>query len=733
MHLRFVTAQSGTNRRRYAQLVQSYRRPDGMPAQKVVANLGQLSDQEAANMRTALEASRQGKILVLPTATSWQPRILANLAYLDVAVALELWRHWKLSELFHGLIPEHNVRVRAAELIAVLTIQRCVAPGSKLEAQRWFPCTALPELMDIEPAQFNNSRIHRVLEDLDRVDANLQNALPGRYTQRQGAFAALFVDVSDAYFEGRGCDLATRGRTKNGMRNRYKVGILLLCNKRGYPLRWKVLPGRTKDGKALRDVVAEVEALPWAQGVPMVFDRAMGTAGAVARLVQSNLCFVTAVRRSEVGSYTKELPTNELADLDGSDEERERKQVMEQAAQRMLDDGWQKVDECLYVRDLGEITRTMEISEHGLGDADYLDEIPLGGGAKQLREARQYRQALADKVYPTQAKIAAEIGVTSARMSQVMSLLRLDEELQREVLAGYYGHIPESKLRDIARLRGKAQQKRALKAHAEEAQSMGGVAPERLPRRKQMIEARLRLVAYFNPQMFVDERTRAKKHLREIADFVADLNRRLRCSTKKRTRESIIAEVTNKLATYALVSVFDVDIRQRKNKKRTLMEVQLPLNERAWAERRRYDGFVLLVADPALSHSGVEIVQLYRAKDAVEKDFQTIKSDIKIRPVFHYTDPKVRAHVTICMLALLLERTLEHRMRRAGTPMTAPACFEALATGHLNMLVTDPDVVPTYLITEATSTQRVLLERLCMGHIIDQEQVTERLHARPSA
>jgi hypothetical protein len=67
------------------------------------------------------------------------------------------------------------------------------------------------------------------------------------------------------------------------------------------------------------------------------------------------------------------------------------------------------------------------------------------------------------------------------------------------------------------------------------------------------------------------------------------------------------------------------------------------------------------------------------------------------------------------------ERTLEDRMRHAGKPMTAPACLEALATGHLNVLATDPDSTPAYVITEPTSAQRLLLERLRMDHLIDQE------------
>lgn len=113
-----------------------------------------------------------------------------------------------------------------------------------------------------------------------------------------------------------------------------------------------------------------------------------------------------------------------------------------------------------------------------------------------------------------------------------------------------------------------------------------------------------------------------------------------------------------------------------------------------------HDGFVLLVAHSDVPRSGPEFVQFYRDKDAVGKDFQTIKDVVKLRSVYHHTDPKVRAHVTLCMLALLLEHTLEQRLRRSSMPMSAPRCFEMLADSHLNLLPADPDLPPTYSLTE---------------------------------
>lgn len=731
MHLQLTKVRSGRSTKRYARLVQSYRRDDGMPAQKVVANLGELSDQEIQNFRLALEASRSAKSVVLPEAPKWRAKVLANLAYLDVAAALEMWRSWELSELLHRLIPERDVAVRAAEVICALTIQRCVAPGSKLYAQRWFPRTALPELLGVAPAHFHNTRIHRVLDKLDRIETELQDGLVRRYEQRDGTFATLFTDVTDAWFEGRGPDLAQRSRTKEGLHNRHKIGILLLCNEHGYPLRWSTLPGRTQDGRALHDLVETIEGKAWAQGVPIVFERAMGSAGAVARLCKSELRFLTAVRRSEIPGYTEELPSETLRELGGSEDEVERKRLITEAATRVSAAGMQKVDEQLYVLDLGITSRGLRL----VSDAPEpdLDAEKLEGGALWLYRARAYRAQLEDKTFKTQSEIAKHLGVTRARMTQVMTLLRLDETLQKEVLAGNYGYVADRTLRAIASLRSKAAQRRALTEHGASARPMD---PSQKPKRfqqKSTLDASLRLVLYFNPQMFVDMRAMGERHRAEIDAYVRDLNTRLRRKGNKATRESVHVDITGKLASRSMLSIYSVQIDETNDDGHKHFVVSLAFDEAAWNKRRSTDGFVLLVAHADLPQSAAEMVALYRAKDAVEKDFQTIKSDLELRPVFHHTDPKVRAHVSLCMLALLLERTMERRLRKAGKAMTAPAAFEELAGGHLNMVATGPDESVAYVATEPSTEQRELLARLRLEHLVDQDQMASRIDPRPAA
>ena len=84
------------------------------------------------------------------------------------------------------------------------------------------------------------------------------------------------------------------------------------------------------------------------------------------------------------------------------------------------------------------------------------------------------------------------------------------------------------------------------------------------------------------------------------------------------------------------------------------------------------------------------------------------------------------------MLALLLERSMERRLRNAGKAMTAPAALEELAGGHLNMVATGPDESVAYVATEPNVDQRELLACLRLEHLVDQDQMASRIEPRPA-
>lgn len=727
MHLRIVSARSGKEIRKYAQLMQSYRGKDGRPTHKVIASLGNLPEQAVENLRRALKATRKGEVVVVPSETEiedWQLKVAANLGYLDLAVAHSMWNYWKLTELFNRLLPRGLEKVPTSSILLPLVLQRCIAPGSKLYAQRWFPKTSLPEVLGLSIDHFNNTRIHRALTDLDRVDEKLQQELPKRYGHRDGSFSALFIDVTDAYFQGRGCEMAERDRTKEGLRNVHKIGIVLLCNERGYPVRWQMVPGKRRDPKCIKDMIEVVERLDWVRNVPFVGDRAMGHASSVARLVASGLHFLTATRVSEIATYTDDLPSEAFEDITPAGTELSHEIDIEAARRAAEAAGLEKVEDLLFIKDLGICTRSLHMESEPIEPTgDEHDPQDLEGGAAFLAMARIFRRRIETKEVPNQAALAREHELTRARITQLFNLLRLDFKLQEQIIRGDFGYVPERVLRQAVRRKQAQAQREIIERHAVKRMPGGRAFRRTGPR-----EVELRLVAYFNPQMFVDQRARALNRRARIDQYVSELNQRLR--SLDRSREEVYSEVMNKLKGNNFIGLYDLAIDEVALDGARRFQVRLVVDEQEWRRRRRFDGFVLLIAHPELALTGAEMVRLYRAKDAVEKDFKTIKSVTKLRPIFHQTNPKVRAHITLCMLALLLERTLEQRLRSTPVAMTAPMCFELLHDCRLNLMRAAPDAPAQYRLTEPTKEQEAILRSLRLGELIDLEVVQTRLTPR---
>lgn len=90
-------------------------------------------------------------------------------------------------------------------------------------------------------------------------------------------------------------------------------------------------------------------------------------------------------------------------------------------------------------------------------------------------------------------------------------------------------------------------------------------------------------------------------------------------------------------------------------------------NHAAIAAEAALDGiYVLRTSLPAEQSDAADTVQAYKSLAGVERAFRSMKTvDLQLRPVFHWTAPRVRAHVLLCMLAYYSE----WHMRRRLAPM----------------------------------------------------------------
>jgi transposase len=139
----------------------------------------------------------------------------------------------------------------------------------------------------------------------------------------------------------------------------------------------------------------------------------------------------------------------------------------------------------------------------------------------------------------------------------------------------------------------------------------------------------------------------------------------LEASRQKQHRERLILELEAELASLS-------DQREGYNKcacalrtsaryGRLLKETRkgLAIDHKAIKELERFDGkFVVHSNDDTLTAEDMALG--YKQQQRVEEAWRTMKSGLKMRPVYHWAPHRIHAHIAITVLSLLLERVIEH-------------------------------------------------------------------------
>lgn len=136
-----------------------------------------------------------------------------------------------------------------------------------------------------------------------------------------------------------------------------------------------------------------------------------------------------------------------------------------------------------------------------------------------------------------------------------------------------------------------------------------------------------------------------------------------------------------------------------------------------WNHAMKWDGSYLLrgYLPEGSEHDAPALWRMYIQLTQVEEAFKTLKSDIAIRPIWHFTENRVEAHILVAFLGYCLSVSLRMRLQRHAPGLTPR---EALAElGEIRMVdVCIPTTDGRELImprhTEPEAAQLMILEKL---------------------
>jgi transposase len=101
------------------------------------------------------------------------------------------------------------------------------------------------------------------------------------------------------------------------------------------------------------------------------------------------------------------------------------------------------------------------------------------------------------------------------------------------------------------------------------------------------------------------------------------------------------------------------------------------IDEAALARAEFMDGKLMLVTN-VQDMTAAEVVRRYKSLADIERGFKVLKSEIEIAPVFHRLPERIKAHASICFMALILYRVMRARLKLAASALSPEAALAEL-------------------------------------------------------
>jgi len=210
----------------------------------------------------------------------------------------------------------------------------------------------------------------------------------------------------------------------------------------------------------------------------------------------------------------------------------------------------------------------------------------------------------------------------------------------------------------------------------------------------------LRFALAYSPAIAKDARGTREERLLGADAFIRQILHRLAnppARGRRMTPQGAYDRIRDYLRDRRLLSLYDVSIDDG--------EVRVLPNRQARAWEEKIDG-MLLVETTDLKSTPEEVIRRYKELAEIERGFRALKSSLKLRPLNHWTEKRIRAHVFLCILALQMERWMRKKLGDISVPKAIRILRRIKA-----VMVSSPDKA-TLVVTRAKMEQKEILRRL---------------------
>src|SRR3990170_3639542 len=210
----------------------------------------------------------------------------------------------------------------------------------------------------------------------------------------------------------------------------------------------------------------------------------------------------------------------------------------------------------------------------------------------------------------------------------------------------------------------------------------------------------LRFVLAYSPVIAKEARGTREERLLGADAFIRQVLEKLAnppARGRRMTPQGAYDRIRDYLRDRRLLSLYDVSIDDG--------EVRVLPNQKTRAWEEKIDG-MLLVETTDLTSKPEEVIRRYKELAEIERGFRALKSSLKLRPLNHWTEKRIRAHVFLCILALQMERW----MRKKLIDISVPKAIRILR--RIKAVMVSSSDKATVVVTRAKKDQKEILRRL---------------------
>jgi transposase len=177
----------------------------------------------------------------------------------------------------------------------------------------------------------------------------------------------------------------------------------------------------------------------------------------------------------------------------------------------------------------------------------------------------------------------------------------------------------------------------------------------------------VRFVLAYSPKIAVETKANRQERLAKADAKIREMLAPKSGKGRKPSPQGQYDRIRDYLRDKGLLSLFQISLTQDQ------VTVKADRKRRTWEDK--IDG-VLLLETTDMNAPCADIIKHYKELAEIERGWRALKSTLELRPVYHWTEERIRAHVFVCVISLQLERWMRNKLKDMA--MSVPTAIRLL-------------------------------------------------------